>query len=282
MINELNINSLLWRVSRADILKPSYIFGTHHIAPMSVCEQIPGFQEAFASTEQMFAEVELSQMEDAAGAEYMTKKMRLPLGNTLSELFSPYEYHLISEAVRRYVGVDVCTLENLKPSVVYSRLNLYQALEQMEELGEDNEQRLDVLLQEKALEQGKELYGLENVQVQADYLFDSPLEDQVCELLDYISLGEEASGYIKEVTEFYMRQDISAIAELMENNAHSGMSDRQLERLVYQRNQKWAAVLSQEFMKLPTFVAVGAGHLPGERGLLELLCSAGYIVEPLV
>ena len=51
--------------------------------------------------------------------------------------------------------------------------------------------------------------------------------------------------------------------------------------MIYNRNKAWAEKLPTIMKAAPTFVAVGALHLPGEKGLLKLLKSQGYTVEPV-
>ena len=50
---------LLWKISGNGLEKPSYLFGTHHVAPIHICDSIAGFNEAFNSCKQLYGELEL-------------------------------------------------------------------------------------------------------------------------------------------------------------------------------------------------------------------------------
>jgi len=54
----------------------------------------------------------------------------------------------------------------------------------------------------------------------------------------------------------------------------------ELDRLVYGRNRNWVNKLQEIMPQQSLLVAVGAGHLLGEQGLITLLRNAGYTVEP--
>lgn len=279
MENTNKINSLLWKVSRCDSPGPSFIFGTHHISSLGICRQIQGFEAAFASVREVYSEVLGSEMENADIAEYMRNSMRLPEGYTLDELYSPAEQEEINRMLRRCMHSDIAFMRNMKPSVLLARLNLAQAENEIAGMGEDPDSRLDMILQEKAVEQGKILRGLETVDMQIDYLYNAPLDEQTAELLDYVSLGDDTGEYLNEITRMYFSQDIWGIHDLMMDSGRSGNSERQLERLVFSRNRRWADILADSFASTTAFVLVGAGHLPGEGGLLDLMARKGYTVE---
>ena len=59
-------------------------------------------------------------------------------------------------------------------------------------------------------------------------------------------------------------------------------SDQYEDILLNDRNKKWVKELKEIMKKESVFVAVGAGHLTGEYGLINLLKKEGYTVEPLV
>ena len=50
------------------------------------------------------------------------------------------------------------------------------------------------------------------------------------------------------------------------------------ERLIFSRNDNWVKQLAEEMPEASLLVVVGAGHLPGDRGVLEQLRKAGYTI----
>ena len=60
-----------------------------------------------------------------------------------------------------------------------------------------------------------------------------------------------------------------------------GESEEAMEALIYSRNRNWAEKLVKIMPERTCLVCVGAGHLPGPQGLLQLLRDKGYTVEPM-
>ena len=79
----------------------------------------------------------------------------------------------------------------------------------------------------------------------------------------------------------YFAQDLERLGELMEEESEEvcGSTKEELERLLYNRNDNWLRQMPAIMADKPTFFAVGAGHLTGDRGVLEGLRKAGYKVE---
>lgn len=74
---------------------------------------------------------------------------------------------------------------------------------------------------------------------------------------------------------------IPGIRQAMDAKLHNSCDNRPEEEdaLIYNRNADWLKKMPALMAQKPTFFAVGAGHLPGERGVLNLLRKAGYTVE---
>jgi uncharacterized protein YbaP (TraB family) len=83
---------------------------------------------------------------------------------------------------------------------------------------------------------------------------------------------------IDELAGIYKKQDIQKMEKMLEDDA--GM-DQFKDLLMYRRNKRWVAPMIEIMRNKPTFFAVGAGHLPGEKGVISLLRQAGFTVEPI-
>lgn len=84
-----------------------------------------------------------------------------------------------------------------------------------------------------------------------------------------------------DITKAYFAQDLKAVNDAMEEKLNNSCDATPEERneLVYNRNTDWVKKMPEIMKKKSTLFAVGAGHLPGEKGVLELLKKAGYKVE---
>ena len=97
-------------------------------------------------------------------------------------------------------------------------------------------------------------------------------------LADNMEFNEEQT---ENVVKSYFAQDLDGVAAAMDaklNNTCDGTPEEK-DVLIYNRNADWLTKMPEIMKQKPTFFAVGAGHLPGDRGVLELLKKAGYTVE---
>jgi len=112
-------------------------------------------------------------------------------------------------------------------------------------------------------------------------IFDSiPYKLQAKQLVEYVdNYGKDDNKEFEELSEAYRKQQLSKLEELTKKE-DMGM-ERFTEILLYQRNINWVNKLKDLLANNTLVIAVGAGHLPGERGVINLLKKAGYKVEPV-
>ena len=117
--------------------------------------------------------------------------------------------------------------------------------------------------------------GLETIQFQMNLLSEVSNEEQIKMLL--LGLTKDNSEFNKLI-DTYLKKDINQLGELMNN---VDLSPEFYTNFIVKRNQKWIPIISELIQKKSTFIAVGAGHLPGKEGVLNLLQEAGYKITPI-
>ncbi|HQY11905.1 MAG TPA: TraB/GumN family protein, partial [Ferruginibacter sp.] len=130
-----------------------------------------------------------------------------------------------------------------------------------------------------AKENKKELLGLETLAFQASVFDSIPYEAQAVELLKTIDSLQRSKRFFDSMVSAYKNQDMAAMERMM-NDKDYGMEDKQ-DMMLDNRNRNWVGQLKTIMHKDPVFVAVGAGHLPGQAGLIALLRKEGFVVRPL-
>jgi uncharacterized protein YbaP (TraB family) len=126
----------------------------------------------------------------------------------------------------------------------------------------------------------KPIDGLETAAFQAG-LFDSiPYTKQAKELVDYIDSADYNKQQTRQLADLYNKQDLDGI-EAVSDKDDPGM-DQYMDLLLYGRNRKWARILDTLLPAKSLLIAVGAAHLPGKQGVIELLRKEGYTVEPVL
>ena len=146
----------------------------------------------------------------------------------------------------------------------------------------DQQVAMEQLVMEEAKKNGKRIDGLETMAYQMS-IFDSiPYKIQAQELFKSISSDDKESDGGKEYKELikaYKDQDLKKLGEMISKSDQGMMQYEDL--LLNNRNRNWVIKLKTLLKDKALVIAVGAGHLPGEKGLIELLRKEGYIVSPV-
>lgn len=273
---------LLWKVTGNGVDAPSYIMGTHHLAPFSIMDSIAGLRQAMRETQQVYGELKMSELESPATMQLMQKSMMIDGDTTLTTLFSPEDYATVNKFCKENMMMDLSMAPKLKPAYL---LNNVVVMAYVKHVGKFNPQeQLDTFFQSQASKNGKKVDGLETPEFQFNLLFNGvSLQRQAQLLMCTLHNIDSEVENIKKLTDAYMRQDLRTMLEISEQRKGNQCDPLPTEEdaMIFNRNKAWAEKLPAILKAAPTFVAVGALHLPGEKGLLNLLKKQGYTVEPV-
>lgn len=275
----LSVNAqLLYKIEKPGNQKPSYIFGTHHLAPMTIAEE-KGVTEKIDEVDCVVGEIDFTQ-DPMTLAFAMQQYMVAPSDSALSTLFTEEEYKKIGETFSRWSpqpGVTLEMLDILRPMVITSMMTVKMATEAMPEF--NPEEQLDLTLLKSGKDKGKEVKGLETPAFQAEMLYTSqPISVQAEDLLDFVNNPEENLQMAGLLTEAYIKGDLEEMVVLSEKeNTHPEF----MELLLDKRNSIWLEQIPEIIDSNSSLIVVGALHLPGEKGLLKGLENKGYKVTPV-
>lgn len=272
---------LLWKVSGNGLQQPSYLFGTYHLAPLGIKDSIAALPQAMQETQQVYGEVVMADMMKPEFLAQMQQQMMLPADTTLKSLFTPEEYESVGRLVKEYMQVDIALLDRVKPAALVQQLSVLFCLKHTP--GFNPQEQLDTYFQQEATKQDKKVGGLETVQSQIDVLYGVPLSRQAENLYCMASDTARQIRQANELVNAYAAQDLDKVLQLMEEKEGTACDPRpeEMAALLYNRNQAWVKQMPALMQAAPTLFVVGAGHLPGEQGILALLKAQGYSVEPM-
>ncbi|MFQ5994239.1 MAG: TraB/GumN family protein [Acidiferrobacterales bacterium] len=260
---------LLWKIETAG-RAPSYLFGTIHSADPRITTLPDVVRSRFDRASSFTMEMLISGTGIATMAEAMFFEGRQTLRAVIGdELYSQAKQALVDH------GLPTRDLNKKKPWVVIMLLSIPQA-----EAGLP----LDMLLQLEATVQGKPTYGLESMAEQIAVFDGMPLDDQIALLRDTMQMRVEVRRQFEELLQAYRDRDLHALIELVygyKSAATAEAYESMLERLLTRRNLVMVKRMAPRLNEGNAFIAVGAAHLPGESGLLNLLERAGYRLSPL-
>ena len=277
---------LLYRISGNGLEKPSYVVGTYHLAPASFVDSIPGAREAFASVEQVCGELDMRDLQAPGNVVKMTDAMRIPDGKSLKELLSEDEMARLNAYMRSVMGVDFTNpmidmqMGKFTPAAVMTQLQIVQYMKVTP--GFNPAALIDVYFQNEAAKARKPVIGFENVDFQVSVLYKgSSLERQKEQLFCMVGNPEKTLQTVKDIANAYFAQELAKLEQLANEDMDGdcGSTPEEKDALIYNRNADWAEKIPAIIGEKPTLFVVGALHLPGERGLLQLLKNKGYTVE---
>lgn len=254
-----------------------YIAGSVHVLDDARSELPAGFDIAYADADELVMELDLDALDVADMQGYLLEHSTLADGRQLRDLFSPHRYERVAAGAQR-LGLPLDRFQRLEPWAVALML----AQLELVRMGLDPENGVEQQLARRAQADRKPIGGLETLKDQLDVLDGLSYDDQARFL--ELSVDEAASGEMPDgidaLLSAWRTADTETLAELLMDEYDSFPS---LYRpLVADRNRRWLPQIEQLLAKEhDTLVVVGALHLVGDDGLLELLARRGHRVSPL-
>ena len=263
-------HSLLWRITGGGE-NPSFLFGTVHSRDSRAYQYGDTVRAALNSVSVVAGELDLTN--PAADALGLINSMMLPEGQKLEDLYKKKDWALIEAELKEKIGPMAVMTYRMKPFFVLAMLT---------EAGmqADEEKVLDDHLLSTAKENGQRVIGMETMKEQMAAMDAMGVKEQAGLLLDHVkNNGYEAE--LSEMMDAYAAQDLDAIMKISES---SGTMTGPMEKaLITDRNERMVHRLdSMMTAGEDIFFAVGAAHLPGDKGLIQLLRAKGYTVEPVI
>ncbi|HUZ58094.1 MAG TPA: TraB/GumN family protein [Hanamia sp.] len=264
-----NDNTLLWEVNGNGLKKPSFLFGTFHLLCKDDIHFSDQLKRAMKESDEVYMELNLSDPSIMlSGMLYMNMRN----GETLQDLYTPEEYKRVKNYFSDTLEMPLMLLQRAKPyflvALLYPRM-----------MNCSNPTGVEEELVKIAKEDKKELKGLETMQFQASVFDSIPYKWQAKELLNNIDSFAVYKKEFETTLGYYKKQQLDSIKTMIAKSEFG--SDKYNDLLLKSRNENWVGQLKKIMKNESVFLAVGAGHLVGNFGLIHLLRKAGYKVEPL-
>lgn len=267
---------LLWKISGRGIGKPSYILGTHHAVPYTFCDTIPGLMKAFGEVEHVVGEFDMLKMDAMTPQQMqnMQKMMMMPADTTMASLFSDAQRDTLDAYLKNTLGANLQMLSSMKPMTIMVTVQQKILMELIPDIASLT--GIDKYMQTLAAEKGKQVGGLETMEYQLGLLYGSSLQDQADALLDMVRQSN-SKELLQELTVAYKTQNLDTLWKIFQDQ----MTELEYDALVKTRNLNWLEEMKHLLTTQSALYVVGAGHLPGDAGMINLLRDAGYKVRPV-
>lgn len=270
--NSATGNTLLWQISGKGLQKPSFLFGTMHILCANDAVLSENLKKIIKECDAIYFELDMDNLQELLSA---VKYLQMRDGVKLNDLLTKEEYEKVTKYFSSHeFPIPLTMMNNFKPYFLSSLIG-----ERMMDCPKKN--GMEELIMKESKQFNKEIRGIETSSFQAG-LFDSiPYEKQAKDLVAYIDSIDTYKETTLEMVDVYRKQDLKRMDSLI-RKSDPGM-EQYMDLLLYGRNRNWVR-------QMPGFMnsgansllfAVGAGHLPGDEGVINLLRKQGYTVRPM-
>jgi uncharacterized protein YbaP (TraB family) len=267
--------SFIWQISSEN--STVYLLGSIHVASFGIYPLDSTIEDAFKSADYLVVEVNTNEVDAMESVRLLMEYGTYPEGESLQDNVSE-ELYVQLEAQLAQWNIDIAELDMFKPWVIYNLLEQVQ----IQELDYHAEYGIDLYFIEKAIRVDKDIIELETFEFQLE-LISSLLDEIVILLLEEDITEPMTKDYLDMLFETWENGDA---AELERMIFESLTEEPALAPFYYktldERNISWAEKIEEFLADEETyFVVVGAGHLVGENGLINILDERGYVTEQL-
>lgn len=273
--NLLDKKALLWEIKVPGAKNPSYIFGTIHIIPAEDFFYPEGTLSAFDRVNKVFFEIDMSQMNDMSTLMGMMDKLYMKDNKSLKDLLTKEEYTKVNTFFKSK-GLPLIFLERMKPMFL-TVLTYGDASPNALQEGKMKSYEFSFL--ELANQLNYPTGGLETIDFQIGVFDKIPYEVQAKMLVESIDQSSDEDMEFQKMVALYKTQDIQKLVNSIGEEGN-GISDYE-DILLNERNKNWIPIIIREAQTQPSFFAVGAGHLGGKNGILNLLREKNVILRPI-
>jgi uncharacterized protein YbaP (TraB family) len=261
--------AIFWSISSKG--EPAgYLLGTIHSEDPRVLDFSEDFSELLSSN-RVFA---MEMVPDLPTLQKLTGFMQYQDGTTLEGVIGK----------ERYAKLKVALADYRVPADWIARMKVWAAMMSISVPPPETGLFMDFSLSLRAAGSGLKVVGLETLEQQLAFLENMPLEQQLILLDQALAEYKNASALHDQMVDSYLHGDLQALsAQASEQLGELGEEAQQyfLYEGVELRNRRMIDTLLPILETDRVFVAVGALHLPGNTGLIQLLRDRGYELQPL-
>jgi len=201
----------------------------------------------------------------------------------ISTLLSVEDFKRVDSVLQSLSQYNLKMFDMFKPVQVSTMISLLQTQKENADLLKKYDgTALDIHFANEGKRLGKTVTPLETLEQQCEMLFNHfTVEEQAKQLVEMIKQSELTSKFSVDMTNAYLKKDIGTLMKMI-NEAPKEITGGNMDHMLKDRNKKWVNVLPALMKSGSQFIAVGAGHLPGNDGLITLLQKQGYTVTPVL
>jgi uncharacterized protein len=252
-----------------------YLAGSVHLLKTGETTLPPAFERAYSSAKALVMEVDVDELDSPAAQTLLLEKGMFADGSTLRAAIGEASYARVATEAER-LGLPIEGLEQFEPWAIALTLTQLEYIQ----LGFDPEEGVEKQLGRRAHLDGKKISGLETVAEQVNILAGLSAADQARFLDLTVTELKDADRETREILAAWRSGDAAKLASLMSDDYATFPS--LYRALVTDRNRRWLPQIARLLKGDQNYlVVVGALHLVGESGLVQLARAQGFEPRPL-
>jgi uncharacterized protein YbaP (TraB family) len=262
-------SALFWSISK-DGKQAGFLLGTIHSEDPRVLDFPVEFMDDL-NANQVFA---MEMVPDLPTLKRLTEFMQYQDGTTLESRVGPERFSRLQLALSEYQV----------PADWIARMKVWAVMMTLSVPPPETGFFMDFSLSLRAAGAGLKVVGLETLEQQLSFLEDMPMAQQLMLLDQALAEHEKVAEIHAQLVDSYLAGDLLALkSQVDEQLAQLEPAAKQyfMAQGIDMRNQRMIESLLPHLQTSQVFVAVGALHLPGEAGLIQLLRVRGYDLTPL-
>lgn len=300
-------NGFLWKISGNGLDAPSYLFGTAHGGPFfagqAALERVPRLNEIFLSVNQLIAEKKIDNSSSF-------NKSDLEMDSTYADYLNKEDQIIVDRVLRTYLNATSDKIK-FKPLVLMSIIYKKKSIEiyreilfekfkpntnvdsiTLSELKYISEVEMDVQMIMRAMSLNYSIIGLDDLighinpkrTISNGISYKQQIDSLVCAFKDNSvdSIIRHQLKSSEAVKNAYFNQDLDDFElQMIELDLKNNVTAEYNDMILFDRNKKWMEHIPKLILEKASIIAVGAAHLPGKDGLINLLRLQGFTVEPV-
>lgn len=260
--------ALLWKISGPNVKKNCYLFGTIHLIEKESFYFPKKLEKIIRKSE--LITLELGELPNQLEAMQFMMLEEGSFFDYFNEAQTDSIFIWAEEKMNMNEQAFRMAFSKMKPFAVS------QVATQMELMGKT--ESYDMNIMKIAKEEAIETKGLETIEFQLS-MFDSLSKEQQAEMV-MMAVRDTTDGQLfKEMQAVYLDQNIDSLYSMIQNEG--GVFADKETNLLDNRNLDWIPKIEEMIEEKSTFIAVGAGHLGGPKGVIRLLEEKGYTLKPV-
>ncbi|MFP3545241.1 TraB/GumN family protein [Rhizobium sp. SIMBA_035] len=274
-----NGKGIFWKIEKPG-LKPSWLLGSMHVTDPRVLSLPAYAQAAHDSADTIVIESDEILDEKKAAAALLARPdlTMFTDGTTIDKLLSPEDYARLDAGLKQR-GIPLSAVSRMRPWMIASAVALPACEIARKAKGV---QFLDQKIAADAIKQGKQVKGLETLAEQLQAMAELPMEFHLKSLIETLELGPKMNDVVETMTDLYLSGDVGMTIPMLKTVSPEEGGDGDYaafeQRIILDRNKVMADRAAPILANGNVFMAVGALHLPGDQGVIELLRKQGFTV----